>query len=169
VYTIGYLGLRQPEVFAGTGGDGDRDTGGVADEASAAGETGGPRYERSGVDPERARRHLDALIALMETERPYRDGDLTLHDLAGRLGISAHNLSEVLNTQVGRSFYDFVNGYRVEEVKEKLGDPRTAYLKLVAIASDAGFNSKSAFNAAFKRHAGMTPSEYRRRSAAGEA
>ena len=102
-------------------------------------------------------------------KHPYRDSDLTLHDLAGRLGISAHNLSEVLNTQVGRSFHDFVNGYRVDEVKMKLEDPQTAYLKLIAIANDAGFNSKSAFNAVFKRHVGMTPSDYRRRAEANGA
>jgi AraC-like DNA-binding protein len=163
VYVIGYLGLRQPQVFATD----QPEHGDAIDEARSipslpAELTDKPRYAKSGMDPEAARQHLDALLRLMETEKPYRRGDLTLADLAATLSISTHNLTEVLNTQLGQSFYDFVNGYRVREVQERLADPAAAHLTLVAIGEEAGFNSKSSFNAVFKKHTNMTPSEYRR-------
>jgi AraC-like DNA-binding protein len=77
------------------------------------------------------------------------------------MSISAHNLSEVINTQAGKNFYDFVNGYRVEAVMRRLRDPRYAHLTILALAEESGFNSKSTFNACFRRHTGLTPSQYR--------
>lgn len=151
VYALGYLGLRQPEIFAPAG-----------PEAAPASET--TPYARSGMRPEEAARHYDRLVELMETERPYRRGDLTLADLADLLGVSSHNLTEVLNTQAGQSFYDVVNGYRVREVQARLTDPAYAHWTVLAIGMEAGFNAKSSFNAAFKRHAGVSPSQYRQRA-----
>ena len=113
--------------------------------------------------PDEAAQHRDRLVALMETECLYRRGDLTLQDLADALGISAHNLTEVLSTQLGQSFYEVLNGYRVREVQARLLDPADAHLTVLAIGMEAGFNAKSSFNAAFKRHTGMTPSQYRQR------
>ena len=97
----------------------------------------------------------------MAETRPYLDSQLTLQDLAEELAISPHNLSEVINTQAGKNFYDFVNGYRVEEAKRRLRDPRHANLTILAVATDSGFNSKATFNAFFKRSTGQTPSQYR--------
>lgn len=154
VYAVGYMGMRQPEVL-------------VSGPPEAEGRPAEqPRYAKSGMDAETAERHLAALLALMEEGKPYRRGDLTLQDLAGSLGVSEHNLTEVLSTQVGQTFYDFVNGYRVREVQERLRDPEAAHLTVLAVGLDAGFNSKSTFNAVFKKHAGTTPSEYRRRGQA---
>lgn len=173
VYTIGYLGLRKPEIF-----DQGRDAGHEAERRSHAAavqarqdagalgvneaEAERPKYVKSGMDAAQARAYLDALLRLMETEKPYRNGDLTLSDLADALEISPHNLSEVINTQLGKNFYDFVNAYRVREVQERLRDPASAHLTVLAIGLEAGFQSKSSFNAAFKKHVGMTPSAYRR-------
>ncbi|WP_412070051.1 helix-turn-helix transcriptional regulator [Rubrivirga sp. IMCC43871] len=145
VYALGYFGLRQPEA-----------AGPEAAPTEAA-------YARSGMRPEEAARHAAALRALMETEHPYRRGDLTLPDLADALGISPHNLTEVLSTQLGQTFYEVVNGYRVADVQVRLTDPAFAHWTVLAIGLDAGFNAKSSFNAAFKRTTGMTPSQYRQR------
>jgi AraC-like DNA-binding protein len=158
VYVLGYFGLRQPEI--------------TAPHETPVEEPGEPEeertpYARSGMRPEEAARHRDRLVAFMETEHPYRRGDLTLQDLADAVGISSHNLTEILSTQLDQSFYDFVNGYRVREVKGRLTDPAYANWTVLAIGMEAGFNAKSSFNAAFKRHAGMTPTQYRKR--AGEA
>jgi len=128
-----------------------------------------PRYARSGLDPEAIARIREQVLALMETEKLYSQPDLTLQALAERLGISPHNLSEVLNTVFGQSFYDFVNGYRVREVQALLADPNRAHLTILALAMEAGFSSKSTFNAAFKKHTGLTPSAYRRRVLARKA
>lgn len=153
VYAIGYMGLRQPEVFRFE----------TAEFAVPVIETVTPptRYERSGLSEEEARDLERSLRSLMEKEQPWKDSDLTLPQLAERLGTTPHKLSEVLNAQVGQTFYDFVNGYRVREVQRRIeaGDARS--LKILALAMDAGFASKSTFNEVFKKHTSRTPSDFR--------
>lgn len=100
----------------------------------------------------------------MERDRPCRRSELTLGELAEQLGTTPHRLSEVLNGQLEMSFYDFINGYRVREVQERLIGPDGTRYTYLTLALDAGFASKSTFNAAFKKHTGMTPSDYRRTS-----
>jgi AraC-like DNA-binding protein len=97
----------------------------------------------------------------MESEKPWRDSELTLADLAATMASTPHKLSEVLNSQLGQTFYDFVNGYRVREVQRRItaGDARAR--KMLALAMDAGFASKSTFNQAFKKHTSQTPSDFR--------
>ena len=159
VYAVGFMGLRQPEVFDGRHHHRDE----PEPISSPAAADGKPQYARSGMDPESANRYKRELLELMETEKLYRSGDLTLQDLSDALSISAHNLTEVINTQLGHNFYDFVNGYRVRDVQERLADPQFDHLTLLAIAMESGFNSKSTFNAIFKKHVKMTPSEFRSR------
>lgn len=178
VYAIGYLGLRQPEIFhphhhrgsedwldaeaaSQAGGDVARPGAGPTDQQDAGSPSERRPYARSGMDDATASRYEETLRLVMETEKPYRRGDLTLQDLADITGMSPHNLTEVINTKVGQNFYDFVNGYRVQEVQRRLADPTSAHLTLLAIGLDAGFNSKSTFNAVFKKHTHMTPSAYR--------
>jgi len=120
------------------------------------------KYERSTLTADRAERYLERLIVLMETERCYMVGDLSLSSLADRLAISPHHLSQLLNERIGKSFNDFVNSYRVDEARRRLVDPKDSQFSILAIAESAGFTSKSAFNAAFKKHTGMTPSEWRK-------
>lgn len=105
-------------------------------------------------------------MAVMEEERPYRDCDLTLADLAARLDTTPHRLSEVFNAQLDLNFYDFVNGYRVREVERRITEDRNGSVTLLSMALDAGFASKSTFNHVFKKLTGKTPSAYRK-SAAG--
>ena len=171
IYAIGYLGLRQPEIFtprppareAVAPPPVQAPAAALADDVASDGEAlpEKPRYARSGMDPALAQRRVQDLLAVMEREEPFTRSDLTLQDLADTLTISPHNLSEVINTQLGKNFYDFVNGYRVEAVQRRLADPAYAHLTVLAIGLDAGFNSKSSFNAVFKKHVKMTPSQYR--------
>jgi AraC-like DNA-binding protein len=160
VYAIGLMGLRQPEVF-----DAHRFAA-RPPEAPLSVAVERPRYAKSGIDPETAKRHAGELLRVMESEKLYRTNDLTLLDLSVALNLSPHNLTEVINTQLGKNFYDFINAYRVEEVKRRLVDRAYDHLTLLGIGTDAGFNSKSSFNAVFRKHTGMTPSEYRRRGQA---
>jgi AraC-like DNA-binding protein len=127
------------------------------------------RYERSGLGEFETRRLRAALLTLMATERPYRDPELTLPALAERLKSTPHKLSEVLNRELSQTFYDFVNGYRVDEVRARLADPGTKHLNILALGLDAGFASKSTFNQAFKKFTGQTPSTYRKALEAREA
>lgn len=163
IYAIGYLGLRQPEIFSSRPGVGRPPEPVMLEPVVTAADAleERPRYAKSGMDGATAARLEAALVALMEGAHPYRQGDLTLQELADRLGASPHNLTEVVNTRLGQSFYDFVNGYRVREAQARLTDPAFAHWTVLAIGLEAGFNSKSSFHAAFKRHAGQTPSAYR--------
>jgi AraC-like DNA-binding protein len=121
------------------------------------------KYAKSGLSSETAATYVEELSRLMENEKCYRDSELTLSQLANKLNITPHNLSEVLNTQLELNFFDVINRYRVEEVKAKLTDGAYAHVKILALAFDAGFNSKTAFNTIFKNMTGCTPSEYRNR------
>ncbi len=157
IYGTGYAGLRQPEIFRY-----DADAA-LASTPSAppTAETQSPRYDRSGLGDGEAERLEESLRRLMDDGSPWKDGELTLADLAVRLETTPHKLSEVLNSRVGETFYDFVNGYRVRDVQRRItaGEARTR--KMLALAFDAGFASKSTFNQVFKKHTSQTPSEYR--------
>jgi transcriptional regulator GlxA family with amidase domain len=119
------------------------------------------QYERSGLDQREATQISASLIRVMESDRLWKDSELTLADLAERIGTTPHKVSEVLNLQIGRTFYDFVNGYRVREVQRRIEAGETSTRKMLALAMDAGFASKSTFNQAFKKHTSQTPSGFR--------
>ena len=91
----------------------------------------------------------------------YLDPDLTLRQLSSEVGMSLHDLSEVINNGYGVNFNEFINRYRVEEVKRRLLDDQFEHLSLVALAMDCGFNSKATFNRVFKKLVGQSPSEYK--------
>jgi AraC-like DNA-binding protein len=146
VYAMGYLGLRRPEVLTGV------------EEAPPAPR----RYEKSTLTLERSDTYRQRLLELMNTEKPYLDGGLTLQKLAKALAVSPHHLSQTINEQLNQSFFDFINAYRIEEAKRLLADPAKRHYSILAVSEEVGFNSKSAFNTAFKRHANTTPSEFRK-------
>ena len=103
------------------------------------------------------------LITLMETEKPYLDGDLNLLKLSDRVQINAHQLSYLLNNGFQENFFYFVNKYRVEHAKKMLIDDSFQKLSILGIAFESGFNSKTAFNTIFKKMTDMTPSEFRKK------
>lgn len=107
------------------------------------------------------------LEALMESEQPYLNPDLTLGDLARQVGVSTNTLSQVINASFGRNFNDFVNGYRVEAIKAKLAAGEQKQKSLLGIAMDCGFNSKATFNRTFKKFTQVSPSEFSRRLGKG--
>jgi AraC-like DNA-binding protein len=102
------------------------------------------------------------LLDFMEKKKPYQDPELTLTTLAFQMNLSRNQLSEIINSSIGCNFYDFINKYRVEEVKQQLMLSKSENFTLLAIAFDAGFPSKSTFNTIFKKFTGLTPSEYKR-------
>jgi AraC-like DNA-binding protein len=100
--------------------------------------------------------------------KPYLELGFTLALLADKLDISPLHLSQVINENLGKSYFDFVNEYRVQETKKVLTSPEAERFSILGIALDAGFNSKSAFYTAFKKHAGMTPTQFKDRLARPE-
>lgn len=155
VFFVGFYGIRQQVIFSPVEPDRGRDSEGA--ESKAPG-----HYRKSSLTAEKSRALLNQLLHHMEQEEPYLDGKISLHDLAGRLGISANHLSQVINENLGKSFYDFINEYRVAMVKHKLAESGYRRANLLSIAHDCGFNSKSSFNEVFKKHTGLTPSQYRK-------
>ncbi len=105
---------------------------------------------------------ISRLLNYMEGKRPYLDPELTLSQLAKDLNISRSLLSQSINDGIGDNFYDFVNKYRVEEVKRLMIAPEVRNFNLLGIALESGFKSKSTFNLIFKRFTGLTPTEYRK-------
>lgn len=104
----------------------------------------------------------ETLAELMKTEKPYLIPELTLEKLSLIAGMSPRALSGIINRQFNCNFFEFVNSYRVEQVKEHLADPSYANRSVLDIMYDVGFNSKATFNTLFKKKVGMTPSEYRK-------
>ncbi|PYQ29899.1 MAG: hypothetical protein DMF56_09235 [Acidobacteria bacterium] len=121
------------------------------------------RYVRSTLTDERAGSMLRKLLEHIEREKPYLDPELSLDALAQQLAIPSKHLSQIINQQLGRNFNDWINTWRIEEVKRRLIDRKSSHLSIVAIGEAAGFRSKSTFNSAFRKETSMTPSAYRRR------
>ncbi len=100
------------------------------------------------------------LLELMEKEKPYLNPDLNLATLASKLNVTPDYLSSVLNGKLNKSFFDFVNYYRVEEFKRVSRLPENYNITIMGMAWDAGFNSKATFNRVFKKTTGYTPGQY---------
>jgi len=100
------------------------------------------------------------VIALMEGEKLYENPTLTLTDLAAALGVNRRQASGIINQGFGENFNDFVNRNRVEAVKARFEDGDQEQFTILSIALACGFNSKTTFNRAFKKHTARTPVQY---------
>ncbi|MEY4589189.1 MAG: hypothetical protein RL497_1265 [Pseudomonadota bacterium] len=119
------------------------------------------RYANAKLSDERTEKLQHVLSTLMLTEHPYLEPELTLSQLASSLQATNHEVSQLLNETLGESFFDFINRHRVTEVQRCLRDPAYRQQTILDIALASGFSSKAAFNAAFKKVSGLTPSQYR--------
>lgn len=120
------------------------------------------RYRLSRLDGVNVQELEANLERLMREERIFLQEELAIADLARFLGVTVHQLSEFFNDRLGVNFANYVNRHRIEAAQELLRDRKE--LTILAVAYEVGFNSKSAFHAAFQRHSGSTPSEFRRRA-----
>ncbi len=134
----------------------------VVDEEETGKET--EKYVKSGLKDKQAEVYLERLISVMDTEKPYMNRNLSIQDLSELTGIPRHHITQVLNEKHGKNFFAFINEYRVNEVISRFGDSKNNNFTILAIAFDAGFNSKTTFNSIFKSQTDMTPSEYREKS-----
>ena len=120
------------------------------------------KYSKSGLSGTESNEIIQSLIKVIETEKPYLNCDLTINDLSKLVNTTIHKLSQVINASFQKNFYEFINEYRINEVERMLKDPANSKFKIISLAYDCGFNSKSAFYSAFKHYTGITPTEYRR-------
>jgi AraC-like DNA-binding protein len=161
IYWISYKVWSQPELFAVIRGYSIE----VADRTIAPKlvvHFPAKKYSNSGLAEEDMRRIITALDNKMQNDKPYLDAELTIDSLAESIACTRHHLSQAINEQLNKSFYDYINHYRVEEAKHLLIDPSKDNHKIASIAYDAGFNSISTFNDVFKKVTGNTPSQYRK-------
>lgn len=161
IYTMGYLGLRQPAIFSAPKPYPASAAGALTPAAEKTRESRPKKYRRSALDEDMSRALMQELERHMVTTEPFLESDLTLAELAKQLSISTNYLSQVINEQTGSNFFDFVNRYRVDAAKRMLANPERASSSVLAIGMDAGFNSKTAFYGAFRKHLGQTPRQYR--------
>ena len=120
------------------------------------------KYTASTLSPHQTAESLSKLITFVKKEKPYYAPELTISELANQVKMPINLLSQTINENLNVHFLDFINGYRVEDVKEKLADPLLSHYTILAIAFESGFNARSTFYTVFKKHTGVTPSEYRR-------
>ena len=120
------------------------------------------KYENSKLQEEQKEKYIEKVLAYIESEKPYQASELTLTELSEQVKIPAHYLSQVINEKLNVNFLDFINSYRVKDAQAKLTNPKLSHYTILAVAYDAGFNAKSTFYAVFKKHTGMTPSEYKK-------
>jgi len=123
------------------------------------------RYKTSNLDQDAITKIQATLITHVETSNCFLQSNLSLAQLANRIKVPSHHLSQALNIGMGKNFYDFINDYRVEHAKRELIKPENNSRPILDIAYECGFNSKSVFNAAFKKRTGLTPSSFREKPA----
>jgi AraC-like DNA-binding protein len=152
IILIGIFGVRQNNIFSNEPYIIDRAPFPAKDE----------KYEKSGLNKDDKTEIIKRLEQLIENEKPYLNPKLSLNELAGEIDTQPNYLSQILNEHFEMNFYDFVNSKRVDEFCRKLRNNELMHYKLIEIAYECGFNSKSAFNRNFKRFIGKTPSEYKK-------
>jgi AraC-like DNA-binding protein len=167
VYWIGYKALLQPVIFDPEKKDLPTHLHGNSQIPAAPGKelSLNPeirKYTRSGLEDEEAEKIYEELIHFMKTKKPYLDPGLNIYQLSDNLNLKKHHLSQVINEKSGMNFFDFVNTYRVEEIKRNLAHPSMKNLTLLGIGLESGFNSKATFNSAFKKFTGLTPSDFQK-------
>jgi ligand-binding sensor domain-containing protein/AraC-like DNA-binding protein len=121
------------------------------------------KYRTLRIDPERTADLISRLDAIMQREQPFLNPDLTIRDLAKALKVHPNHLSRIINENHGLGFNDYINRLRIEVVKDLFADPLNSDKTILELMYDAGFNSKSVFNQAFRKFTGVTPSAFRNR------
>jgi len=122
------------------------------------------KYIRSSLSENDENTLFNRLMEFIGTHKPYLEPNLSLKQLSEMMGMSAKNISQVINEKQNQNFNDFINNFRIEESKKHLSDRSKSRLTIQEIFYRCGFNSKSTFNLVFKKQTGYTPVEYRKKN-----
>lgn len=160
VLSIAFLSVYRPELLF-------RETAPEANEMipEKSADEYAPKERHLELDISMGQALKEQLTYLMQDQHVYRQNEISLPDLARYLGISVNQVSELLNVHCGLSFYDYINGYRLQYACRLLADPN-CHLRVLDIAFEAGYNNKNSFYRAFKYNIGVTPASYRAKALA---
>lgn len=147
LYWIGYYALLKPEVFIQLNNQKIKNS---------------PSSPNIPLEEEEVNTYKTKLTKLLEEDKVFLNGSLTINQLAKKLKTNSKIASQVINIGFQKTFYDLINHYRVEEVKRNLLDARYKNYTLEAIALNSGFKSSTTFNRLFKSYTGQTPNQYRK-------
>lgn len=155
-FYIAYRGYNQRTIYL-TNEKPEPDQSSIqASEKTNAAKESYTNADKSEKDP-----RVEEMITLVKKEKLFLDPELNVGDLANKLGMHSHQLSKLLNSQLNKNFFEFINEYRVDEFKKLATDPKNKHISILGLSMDAGFNSKATFNRIFKSSTGLTPSDFR--------
>jgi AraC-like DNA-binding protein len=120
------------------------------------------KYLKSSLNEDSKQKILDRIILELKTNHYFSNNLASLSELSKKIGESPHHVSQVINEKLNKSFFELLASYRIEEAKRIISDDRETKMTVEEISEMVGYNSKTAFNNAFKRLTGNTPSEFRR-------
>lgn len=120
------------------------------------------KYATSGLDDDLSQQVLTEINKIIESEALYTIPDLKQADLATKTGFTVANISQAINQQLGMNFNEYINRFRIANVKTLLNSEKAHNLDTQSIALESGFSSKATFYRIFKESEGMTPGEYRK-------
>lgn len=123
--------------------------------------TESPKYKNVKIAKNEFKEIEDKIQGYLGGEEKFLHSDYTVKSLADDIGVPRTMVSKVLSMGMNTSFSQLLNEYRIDEVKKRLKDPNFSDEKIISIAYDCGFSSKSTFNTLFKKHTGQTPREFR--------
>jgi AraC-like DNA-binding protein len=188
VYALGYWGLQQPRLWSAVhnmyAAVTEQEIEGVKNSSAVPANSAEPlnmqapaataeftpqlaasnatfKYAKTGIGADQLAEIGDKINRLMQTELTFLEADLSLADLAKRIGVSPHTLSQTFSIHIRQSFFEYINSLRVKEVQRCFAEPAFADQSILEIALASGFSSKATFNATFKRLTGTTPSSNR--------
>ena len=120
------------------------------------------KYGSSNLDRNSSKALFKEIQKLFVAEHIFLESSISLKTVSEKLSTSSREISQAINENVQQNFYEFVNQFRIEKAKDLLVDLNYKNEKIATVAYDSGFGTVTAFNVAFKKNTGITPSAYRK-------
>jgi AraC-like DNA-binding protein len=159
VVVLGYFGIKQVGIFTNKSFDPESEKNpDIIEDTEPMEEK--KKYAKSGLTEDAAILLHENLKSMMLEKKHFKEAELTLVELSNILNTHPNYLSQVINEKEGVSFYDYINGLRVDEFKRLVTMPENQKYTIISLACECGFNSKSAFNRIFKKYTNLSPSAY---------
>jgi AraC-like DNA-binding protein len=146
-----FKALKEPEIFS------------IMEEGDRGAVPGNEKQPIAAIPGPEKQKSLEILKKHMEEKKPWLEPELSLEQLASQLSMRPKVLSQLINESLKQNFFDFVNRYRIDEAKRLLTNPEDKKITVLEVLYEVGFNSKSSFNTLFKKHTGLTPSEFKKK------